>query len=452
VFLAAADGGDDDEALILQQRAGELLLRSGHLDEALQVLRRALETLGLSMASTRAGQILRLIFEQSRLRWRGLEYEARAESGIDPRILREIDLAYTLATGFSHTNPFIAVAMVARSVRLALDAGESDRIARGLITQACMMSAVDGGLPDAERCVSAARAAARADDPILQAGVSTAAGVMDFFSCRFANARRALESSLEVHAKFTHRMSWEHAGTRYYYLMCLASLGELAELNRLLPPLFKDAHERGDAYLSTRLASMVTTLHLAAGDVAGAEQVILEAVDRSLEKGLRVELSFAVALSEIELYSGSLGRDSRRARRVCEQELSSFAHRIPIVRTSMLDLAARTALSERRLSDAERSIRKLEREHLPLARAHAAMLRAGLAAMRGEGSTAALFGAAGDAYGALDTALHAAAARRRQGEIMGGEAGAALVAAQDERMKGQGIRDPARYTGVLAPR
>jgi len=48
-------------------------------------------------------------------------------------------------------------------------------------------------------------------------------------------------------------------------------------------------------------------------------------------------------------------------------------------------------------------------------------------------------------------ALHAAAARRRRGEIMGGDTGRALVESADAWMTGQIIRSPERMTAMLAP-
>ncbi len=52
---------------------------------------------------------------------------------------------------------------------------------------------------------------------------------------------------------------------------------------------------------------------------------------------------------------------------------------------------------------------------------------------------------------AADMALHAACARRRQGEVLGGEAGRGLVARADAWMTEQKIRNPERMAAMLAP-
>jgi hypothetical protein len=48
-------------------------------------------------------------------------------------------------------------------------------------------------------------------------------------------------------------------------------------------------------------------------------------------------------------------------------------------------------------------------------------------------------------------ALHAATARRRRGELVGGDAGRDLVGAADAWMAGQSIKAPQRMAAVLAP-
>jgi hypothetical protein len=48
-------------------------------------------------------------------------------------------------------------------------------------------------------------------------------------------------------------------------------------------------------------------------------------------------------------------------------------------------------------------------------------------------------------------ALHATVARRRLGELLGGNEGAGLVVAADAWMREHGVRDPDRMAALLAP-
>ena len=82
----------------------------------------------------------------------------------------------------------------------------------------------------------------------------------------------------------------------------------------------------------------------------------------------------------------------------------------------------------------------------------ALLLRAGAAATRGESSRAVpLLESAEAGLLAAEMALHAAAARRRRGELIGGETGRGLVAATDAWMAGQSIKNPERMVAMLAP-
>ena len=60
-------------------------------------------------------------------------------------------------------------------------------------------------------------------------------------------------------------------------------------------------------------------------------------------------------------------------------------------------------------------------------------------------------GEAAALFQAQEMGLHAAVARRRQGVLLGGDEGRALVAEADAWMAGQQVRNPARLAAVLAP-
>ena len=63
----------------------------------------------------------------------------------------------------------------------------------------------------------------------------------------------------------------------------------------------------------------------------------------------------------------------------------------------------------------------------------------------------AMLAAAAMAFERADMTFHAAVARRRLGEVQGGECGRALVDEADAWMDGQAIRNPARMARLIAP-
>jgi hypothetical protein len=136
--------------------------------------------------------------------------------------------------------------------------------------------------------------------------------------------------------------------------------------------------------------------------------------------------------------------------------------RVSFARTYMWDLRARAALcaagdagpaDERRLLRmAERDARRIVGEKFAWSSPLAILIRACVAARRGDLETAArLFEQAAHGFEAADLLLHASAARRRLGEILGGEQGKNLMTAADAWMSGQNIASPARMTTMLAP-
>ena len=82
----------------------------------------------------------------------------------------------------------------------------------------------------------------------------------------------------------------------------------------------------------------------------------------------------------------------------------------------------------------------------------AQLLRAGVAATRGDSEDAgALLGSAAAGFDAAHMRLYAAAARRRLGEVMGGDEGRSIIHAAAAWMAAQKVQNPARMTAMLAP-
>jgi hypothetical protein len=104
------------------------------------------------------------------------------------------------------------------------------------------------------------------------------------------------------------------------------------------------------------------------------------------------------------------------------------------------------------LRGAERHARAMLGQKTRWGDALAHLLRAGAAATRGDHDRSLrLLESAEAGFAAADMALHAAAARRRRGELLGGDTGRALVTTADAWMAQQSIKRPERMTAMLAP-
>jgi hypothetical protein len=168
-------------------------------------------------------------------------------------------------------------------------------------------------------------------------------------------------------------------------------------------------------------------------------------------------------VTDISLYSGEgpaasegVGKELRPSARALERfvqmgfirGLDSRARRRLAVAAQTTDPGERSAI----LQGVEDHAKAIMRERTHWGDPLALLLRAGAAATRGEterGLTLLTSSEAGLA--AADMALHAAVARRRRGELMGGDTGQSLVASTDAWMAGQSIKNPDRMAAMLAP-
>src|SRR5690606_7482892 len=214
----------------------------------------------------------------------------------------------------------------------------------------------------------------------------------------------------------------------------------------------EDARARGDLF-----AEVLLRLHcgcflaLAANDPDRAEQdlsVITDtwAVDRFvLQHAWRM-----VSAVDVALYRG----DGERAWSIVEETWpklqASQLLRVQSMRVRAKMARGRAALATGRLDVAARETREVAREAFPLAQGWARVLEAGLLEARGDvNGASSVFDQAAADLDVHDACLWCWTARRRRGELVGGEEGAALVAEAERSMKAEGITDPTAFARIF---
>jgi hypothetical protein len=205
---------------------------------------------------------------------------------------------------------------------------------------------------------------------------------------------------------------------------------------------------------------------LVTGDVEGARAVADEVMARWSQRTYQLEhYWYLLSTVNADLYAGAgagaLGRiDGDR-----DQVRRSLLLRTQIARIELVDLEGRAALCAavnsggeeraRHLARAERCRRRLAREDLATAHASAALIAAAIAALqvddRADERVLAQMRAAAQACDAAAEPLRAAVIRGYLGALLGGDAGATLVHAAEQRLLAEGVTEPARMSAMLVP-
>lgn len=467
-LLDAAKGAPEALAFDLRRLAGEQLLASGHMDEGMKVLLELLTSMGLPYPKTATGTILTLLLDRATIALRGYTFRERDPRAVDPLALRRVD-AYAALYPLARTDPLRGLSFQGRALLEALDAGEPRRAAVALAWELSAQVLLGRARTrkaqalreDLERLVQ------RVDDP-------RSAGLLELARAIHAThegrLRQGLEAFQEAERLFRDRCAdaaWLVATTRIQALPCACMLGELAWLSRVLPGWIKDAEERGDRYSVTDLRTIIgasTVVLLAADEPARARRDITRALSTwPGTKLLAHHLHALHAWTLVDLYEGNADSARRRlsgetpaverSRLLLVQALRvAFLHNRAAASLAAAEGAegaeARRSLVEAALRDAK----KLASERLGLASAFARLLEAGAAAARGDvGAARVRLRRAIEACDAVDMALHATAARRRLGALLGGDEGRALVTAADASLERQGVKRPDRFAAMLAP-
>ncbi|MBA3393341.1 MAG: AAA family ATPase [Deltaproteobacteria bacterium] len=464
-LLAAAHGAPVAQAMDLRARAIQALLNAGHFDQGIAELCDVLATQRVAYPRTARRALLSVVGQRALLALRGLRFRECDESQVAHEVLARIDLQYYAATTLAPIDNVRGHSFQVRGLRLALKAGERYRVARTLVTEAGYRALAGGAaIAKGDQLLDTADAlGTRVDNPhlisLLVAGRATAAFLKGAYvtsldRCHAAQAL-ARHHGVSEFAEFNLMYQW--------IAESLTWLGRLVELAPFLAHSIRDGEERGNLYLSTTLrTAAVPFVRLAADDAAAARAEVTDALDRWSPQRFHVQHFYALrANASIDLYDAHGFAAFDRIQREWPEFAGALLLRVSFARTYMWDLRARAAVcaaaakpaeQDRLLRLAEQDARRIVREKMAWSTPLAGLIRACIAARRGNSEIATkLFEQAAREFDAVDLLLHAAAARRRLGALVGGERGSTLIAAADGWMAGQQITSPERMTAMLAP-
>lgn len=449
-LTAATDASDPSQH---RRAAAEQLLVSGHINEGLELLRECMTAVDVTMPSSSYATRRALIANMVWLRVRGTSYRERpANSGPAAEMLR-LDLYRTAALGLSLVDAVPGALCQARALRVALQLGDRRRIAYALAYHAMYSAAAgEGHIKYARRLVAQSRNIAETDrDPFLLGWARCGEGVVEYFAGHFELAADVLIDAENKLREVSFGNVPELNHLRLFVMFALRRHGTFDRLRSHYLEYVRDATRRGDRYAGTSFRWAENAVWLAADDPVRARAELDAASWSPPEQGLHLQHWFlARANAELSLYEGDVDAMKRSRMELMKFHGTPLAH-VEVVRADTALNLARFAIVERDLVTARKWLAHLRRERAPYLRAMTLLVEAAADQVAGRTDDARAHLA--DATALCEASgMHviSALARRRTGELMGGELGAKVVSDADGVLHRHGVVNAVRFSRTFA--
>ena len=465
-YLRAAETASPDAALELERSAGEQLLRAGHIDRGLEVIRRPMQDIGVRIARTPRRALLGLATRRAQLRLRGLRYRRRSEDRVPAALLRKIDSSWSIAVGLGIVDTLRGADMATRNLLWSLKAGEPRRLARAMAVEAAYVAS-QGPKARARADDLLERASVMADsidDSYARGMVALMRGINLFGRLEAKEAIAQCVLADDVFREHCPRATWERSNARLFIVWSHVILGNLREASSLLAVASREAHDRGDVYSVASLRSGIPNqLWLAEDRPDIARRQATEAMRGWSQKGFHLQHTYdQLAHGHIQLYEGDVTDIHRRLENEWSLLEDSMLLKVRFLEQSQRYLRGRVLAQmafqneggdpARFVAGAEADARRLEDLGGPWGEGTSLTLRGALAELEGQTDDAIrLLTAAEEQFKAAGMKLMGNCARFRRSELMGGIAGKALGKDVAPYFESQGVKDPARMARIFFP-
>lgn len=464
LFLEARPGATPDLALELRQRSTQLLLCAGEIERGLEMLRAVMQSVQEPLPESIPAIVAALVWEQGRLRLRGLGYQERPEAHAPKEDLRRLDALGLASLSTAMLSPLLSSYLSSRWARLALELGEPKRVVCSLLHLAGYSGSIESGDRKYARALLqiAKQHTNKSDDPYLLGAMSAIEGTLAAIDWKLLEARTLLERGLS-HFRESRDALMESSSLRVVLGELLYLQGDLSAVSRLASSQLLEGATRGNLIAETLARGFLLPSLFLAQDKPHEARRSLEEASRGWARQRFTLLRVLRLSARVEglLYEGQ-GLLARALLKDQWAELErSMWLQIGINRCAALFLRGKSALCAARhnsaeaptlFSEAEESIRLLEREKALVPEAFAASLRGGLASLRGYPHQAtSLLEEATQRYKGAGMRLYAAACQRQLGSLSGPERGALFLSEADSVLRQQLVQNPARYSAMLVP-
>jgi len=463
-YQQAAVGADPHQVLELERLAGYQYCVSGHIDEGRKAFELVLKHYGTKVPRTRRQALASLLLRRAQLRLRGMDFVERREADVPREQIEQVDIFWSVGTGLTIIDPIRGATFQTQDLLLALRAGEPYRVARALAWEAAHISMLGVRMKKrANAQLAAADALAeRIGVPHATGMVLMSRGVAAYFQGELNECRSWCEQAATIFRNQCTGVSWELETCNAFAFWPSYFRGEYDDLARRFTTLIAGVRERGARLAEADLTTFGGPfVWLAADDPDGARNATAGVMGEWSRQDFQVQHFMTLtAESQIDLYRGDAVAAWQRVSDQWTGLRDAMLLHVEIVRIYMLHLRARCALaavgsslaSRPLLASAARDARRLRRERPAYARALAGTIEAALAFERGDTASASdLLRESASRLDALGWGCFGVAARRRLGELEGGDAGNKTVNDVDDYLRAQGVRRPDRMTALQLP-
>ena len=463
-FAAAAEQSAPAGKLELQRQSAYQFCISGRVEKGRAAIRDLLNSVGLSMPKSAGATVASLLLQRGCLWWRGLEFGLRSEAEVPTRLLQQLDLAWSGAAGMSMFDILSGTRLSSVTLRLALEAGEPQRLVRSLCWEAVQRINAGGrDVPVGERMIGMGEKIARTlDDPYANTMVPFATGIGEFMKGNWGESIRVLDQASATFSKSCRGVHWELGTARLFALYAMYWNGQLTEHRRRTTELHAAAVSHGDFYAELSLGTYDIPFDRMVADETDEAARVLDSYAGRLQLGRYSLQDMFVWMQRVnlKLYLGQAKEAWQMVQAGWKELQRSLLLMGEHIRMASWEMRARTAICcveqgidiSRSRREARRAIHKIEREKLRRFSPLPVMYRAGLAAADGDTSLGArLLRDSIELADQTALGLFLHTGRWQLGRLLGGDEGVELLAKAESWMHSEGVGNPERFSGLLVP-
>jgi eukaryotic-like serine/threonine-protein kinase len=457
-YVKAADRPEPAQARDALRAAARHFLSAGDSARALAIADQLLSEVDVHISRSTPGAIASAVWQRARLRVQLRDVRERV--GVDePKKAFACDVLFEIANPLGLLDLTRSWDLHTRSLRLALELGDTKRMARALAGEAIFAGA--GSSAEELRALGmmahAEHLAQRTQEPKLIAWVKLCSAWRQIMAGEPQLALTEADAALQLFQEQCDDVAWELGSAHAVSLSALTALGSFDELKRRYRAAVDVAQQRGDIpSFVTLVATNGCVVDLVA-DRPEQCRALLADVTRAWPAEREVQHTWALGgQAVIDLYLGGAAAHHRIEREWprLRRQLTLYNGRINAVLTLVRGTAALAADGcnpAARVRIVRSCIARLLAGRPRDVRASGHFLRAQLATWQGMPEEALVdYAHAAELWEGVGIYL-GYVARQRQGELMGGDAGAAWIAQAQAWARSRRIVKVDRFFAACGP-